>query len=434
MNPWETILEHLQKDITPQSYATWLKPARFSHVQDSVLFVRVPNETFRNWYAQNCMHLLQAAMAALPLNLDRIELVCEAKSGAKNKTESQGKLDFDKPIGHFNPRYTFETFVVGSCNQFAHAACEAVARNPSKAYNPLFLYGGVGLGKTHLIQAIGHVLQSKKSFRLCYVPCEQFVNDMISSIRYDKMTSFSERYRNVDTLLVDDIQFISSKERSQEVFFHTFNALYESQKQIVFTSDRPPQEIQQLEARLRSRFEQGLIADLQSPDFETKAAILMRKAEAQGITLPDDVVTFIATKIRTNIRELEGCMNRLLAYSSLTGVDITLGMAQQVLKSTLASQETRITIDAIQKVVADEFGLRVSELKTKDNSKKVVYPRQIAMFLARELAGVSLPAIGRSFGNKHHTTVLHSIEKVRTQKKTDKDLNTMLNRLTDVLH
>ena len=434
MNPWEKILEHVEKSISPQSYSTWLKPARFSHVEDSVLFVRVPNDKFRNWYAQNCLELMDAALQALPLSVNRIELICGGAGGSKSKPVAQGKLDFDKPVGHFNPRYTFDMFVVGACNQFAHAAADAVARNPSKAYNPLFIYGGVGMGKTHLIQAIGHVLQARAGFKLCYVPCEQFVNDMISSIRYDKMTSFSERYRNVDTLLVDDIQFVGSKERTQEVFFHTFNALYESQKQIVFTSDRPPQEIQQLEERLRSRFEWGLMADLQPPDFETKAAILMRKAEAQGISLPDEVITFIATKIRTNIRELEGCMNRLLAYSSLAGVEITVGMAQQILKTTLSSQETKINIDAIQKVVADEFGLRVSELKSKDNSKKIVYPRQIAMFLSRELSGASLPAIGRAFSNKHHTTVLHSIEKVREKKKVDKDLNRVINKLTDALH
>ena len=433
MNPWEKILEHLQKNISPQSYSTWLKPARFSHVAESKLFVRVPNETFRNWYAVNCEELLQKAIKDLPLGIREIEVLCDS-GGPKPKPAAQAKLDFGSTIGQFNPRYTFESFVVGSCNQFAHAASEAVARNPSKSYNPLFIYGGVGLGKTHLVQAIGHVLQAKRGFKICYVPCEQFVNDMISSIRYDKMTSFQDRYRNVDTLLVDDVQFVGSKERTQEVFFHTFNALYEAGKQIVLTCDRPPQEIEQLEDRVRSRFEWGLMADLQSPDFETKVAILMRKAEVQGFSLSEDVATFLAQKIRSNIRELEGSLNRLLAYSSLQGVEISVGMAQQILKSTLSAQETKINIDAIQKVVADEFRLRISDLKARSNTKKMVYPRQVAMFLSRELAGASLPEIGRAFGNKHHTTVLHSVDKIRDQKKVDKDLNRLINKLSDSLH
>ena len=432
-NPWEQILELLQKTLPPQSYETWLKPARFSRVEDAVLYVTVPNETFRNWYEQNCQEPIEEALQALGLDVERVEVVCRGAK-ARSKSAEQGRLEFPSTIGQFNPRYTFDSFVVGACNQFAHAAADAVARNPSKAYNPLLIYGGVGMGKTHLIQAIGHVLQQQRGFKLCYVTCEQFVNEMISSLRYDRMMSFSDKYRNVDALLVDDIQFVGSKERTQEVFFHTFNSLYESQKQIVFTSDRPPQEIQQIEERLRSRFEWGLMADLQAPDFETKVAILLKKAESLGTTLPIEVVTFLATRIRTNIRELEGCLNRILAYCSLTGAEISVGMAQQVLKTTLTAQETKINIEAIQKVVADEYGLRVHELKVKDNSRKVVFPRQIAMFLSRELAGASLPAIGRAFGNKHHTTVLHSIDKIRDQKKLDKDLNRVLNKLTDSLH
>lgn len=433
MNPWEQILEHLQKALSPQSYSTWLKPARFSHVENSVVFVRVPNDTFCTWFAQNCQALVSQALGKLPEKLDRVEMISGSAASSKPKVTEQRKLEFDSTIGQFNPRYTFDAFVVGACNQFAHAAADAVARNPSNAYNPLFIYGGVGMGKTHLIQAIGHVLKARHNWRLCYVPCEQFVNDMISSIRYDKMSSFQDRYRNLDTLLVDDIQFVGSKERTQEVFFHTFNSLYESQKQIVFTSDRPPNEIPQLEDRLRSRFEWGLMADIQAPDLETKVAILMRKAEALHIQLPDDVLTFIATKIRSNIRELEGSLTRLLAYSSLTGAEISMGMAQQTLRNTISAQEKKINMDAVQKVVADEFSLRINELKAKNNSKKVVYPRQIAMFLARELTGASLPEIGRAFGNKHHTTVLHSVEKIGAQKKLDKDLNRLINKLTDTL-
>jgi len=435
MNAWEVILEHLQKTLSPQNYATWLKPTRFSHVENSTLFVRVPNDTFRLWYAQNCENIVSEKLRALDLGIKQVEVICEP--GARKKTGAQGELNFDSAIGQFNPKYTFETFVVGACNNFAHAAAHAVARNPASQYNPLFIYGGTGMGKTHLIQAIGHTLHQKQKsngFRICYVSCETFVNEMINSIRYEKMTSFQERYRNLDTLLIDDIQFIGSKERTQEVFFYIFNALYETQRQIVFTSDRPPNDIPQLEDRLRSRFQSGLMADIQPPDLETKVAILMRKAESEGVSLPEELVTFLASRIRSNIRELEGCMNRLLAYASLTGTDASVGMAQQVLKDVLSKQDTRVDIDAIQKVVADHFGIKIGDLKAKNNSQKVVHPRQIAMFLARELAGASLPTIGRAFGNKHHTTVLHSIEKIRAEKKSDKDLNRVINKLTDSLH
>jgi len=298
----------------------------------------------------------------------------------------------------------------------------------------LFLYGGVGMGKTHLLQAIGHAIGAQKRLRLSYVAANQFVHDMINSIRYDRMVSFHDRYRNLDVLLVDDIQFVSSKERTQEEFFHTFNALYESQKQIVITSDRPPKEIQNLEERLRSRFEWGLMADIQPPDLETKVAILIRKADLQGVALAEDVALMIASKMHGNVRELEGALTRLLAYSSLTGAEISIGMAQQVLKGTLRSQERKVNIEAIQQVVADEFRLRPADLKARNNSRKVVYPRQVAMYLARELASASLPEIGRAFGGKHHTTVLHSIEKIRHSKISDKDLNRMLSRLSDLLH
>ena len=432
MNPWEQILEHLQKNISPQSYSTWLQPAHFSHVEDTVLFVRVPNEAFRNWYNQHCADLLKNALATLPLGIQRVEWLCPP-SGPNQTEPAQTKFDFDAPAALLNPRYTFDTFVVGSSNQFAHAAADAVGRSPSKAYNPLFLYGGSGMGKTHLLHAIGHAIAAKRRLRLCYVTTNKFFQEMINSIRYDRMASFHDRYQTPDVLLVDDIHFVSSKERTQEEFFHTFNALYEAQKQIVFTSDRPPKEIPQLEERLRSRFEWGLMADIQPPDLETKVAILIRKAEAQGVTLPDDVALLIASKMHGNVRELEGSLTRLLAYSSLTGAEISVGFAQQVLKGTLAHQERKINIEAIQKVVADEFRLRTPDLKARNNSKNVVFPRQIAMFLSRELAGASLPEIGRAFGGKHHTTVLHSVEKIREKRKADKDLNRLINKLHDSL-
>ena len=433
MNPWEKILAHLRESVSPRNYATWLRPARFSHVENSVLYVQVPNETFRAWYTQNCWSLLENALLALGLDVNRIELLC-APDAQKGSPPMQAVLDFDSPVAQFNPRYTFETFVVGPSNQFAHAAADAVARNPSKAYNPLFLYGGVGMGKTHLLQAIGRTLLAHRRLRLRYVTTNQFLHEVINSIRYDRMPSFHDRYRNLDVLLVDDIHFVSSKERTQEEFFHTFNALYEAQKQIVFTSDRPPNEIPHLEERLRSRFEWGLMADIQPPDLETRMAILIKKADLQGISLPDEVALFIASKIQSNIRELEGSLTRILAYSSLTGVEIGVGMAQHVLKSTLAAQERKINIEAVQQVVADEFKLRIADLKVRNNSRKVVYPRQVAMYLCRELAGASLPEIGRAFGGKHHTTVLHSVEKINGARKTDKELNRLIHKLSDSLH
>ena len=324
--------------------------------------------------------------------------------------------------------------MIGSGNQFAHAACQAVSQRPSKAYNPLFLYGGVGMGKTHLMQAIGHeVKRSLPQSAICYVSSEKFTNEMINSLRYDKMTSFRDKFRNVDVLLIDDIQFLAQKERTQEEFFHTFNALHESMKQIVIASDRPPKELAEIEDRLRSRFEWGLIADIQPPDLETKVAILQKKAEQERVTLPTDVALFIASNIRSNVRELEGALIRLVAHSSLIGAEITLPYTQQVLKNFIDSQARKVTIESIQKSVAEQFGLRLVEIKAKNNSRAIVYPRQIAMYLAKHMTEASLPEIGRQFGGKHHTTVLHSVEKIEETRKNDKDLNRLLNKLTEQL-
>ncbi|MBI4465614.1 MAG: chromosomal replication initiator protein DnaA [Acidobacteria bacterium] len=433
MNPWENILEHLREKLGLQNFNTWLKPVRFSHEENGALFVLVPNETFRNWFQHNCAELVEQAVRTIAPGIERIELVCQPE-GKQVGRPRQGELDFDSPHAQLNPRYVFETFVIGPSNQFAHAAADAVARNPSKAYNPLFLYGGVGMGKTHLLQAIAHSLSQRRGLRLRYVTTNQFLHEVINSIRYDRMASFHDRYRNLDALLVDDIHFVSSKERTQEEFFHTFNSLYEAQKQIVFASDRPPNEIPHLEERLRSRFEWGLMADIQPPDLETRVAILIKKAELLGSALPEEVALFIASKVQSNIRELEGCLTRVLAYSSLTGAEISAGMAQHILKNTLAAQERKVNIEAIQKVVADEFKLRIADLRARNNSKRVVYPRQVAMYLCRELAGASLPEIGRAFGGKHHTTVLHSTEKIRELKSKDHELNRLINKLTDSLH
>jgi chromosomal replication initiator protein len=330
------------------------------------------------------------------------------------------------------PRYTFDTFVVGSSNQFAHAACRAVAETPSRSYNPLFIHGGVGLGKTHLMHAIGHyVLQHHPGLALTYISSERFMNEMINAVRFDGILEFRSRYRSVDVLLVDDIQFVSGKEGTQNEFFHTFNALHDAQKQIVISSDRPPNEIPALEERLRSRFEWGLIADIQPPDLETRVAILKKKAEAEFVPLSDDVALYMASRIKSNIRELEGSLIRLIAYSSLTKSQLTIELAQQVLKSSEDHDEKAISIEQIQKFVAEYFHLKLTELKSRNNSKSIALPRQVAMYLCKALTHASLPEIGRSFGGKHHSTVIHSINKVEEMRKKtpefDHQIKTLLN-------
>ncbi len=452
-NPWLRILDALEKKINRHSYDTWLKPTRYSHSSGGILFVRVPTAEFRH-VGDKYADLIQEAIDVLGLEYQDVQFVTPEDDPAATPVRhdgglsprpvpittaavaqhpSQARFDWDS-AAQLNPRYTFDAFVIGSGNQFAHAACQAVAERPSKAYNPLFLYGGVGMGKTHLMQAIGHEIKRRlPQAAICYVSSEKFTNEMINSLRYDKMTSFRDKFRGVDVLLVDDIQFLAQKERTQEEFFHTFNALHESLKQIVIASDRPPKELAEVEDRLRSRFEWGLIADIQPPDLETKVAILQKKAEQEKVTLPTDVALYIASNIRSNVRELEGALIRLVAHSSLIGADITLPYAQQVLKNFIDSQARKVTIESIQKAVAEQFGLRLVEIKAKNNSRAIVYPRQIAMYLAKHLTEASLPEIGRQFGGKHHTTVLHSVEKIDEVRKNDKDLNRLINKLTEQL-
>ena len=349
-------------------------------------------------------------------------------------TAPQQRFDWNS-AAQLNPRYTFDAFIIGNGNQFARAAAQAVAEKPSKAYNPLFVYGGVGMGKTHLMHAIGHEMKRRQpNASICYASSEKFTNEMINSLRYDKMTSFRDKFRTVDLLLIDDIQFIAQKERTQEEFFHTFNALHESMKQIVIASDRPPKELAEIEDRLRSRFEWGLIADIQPPDLETKVAILQKKAENDHAHLPTEVALFIASNVRTNVRELEGALTRLIAWTGMHGLEITLPTAQQCLKQFIDTQVRKITIEAIQRMVAEHFGMRITELKQKNNSRSVVVPRQIAMFLAKQMTEASLPEIGRQFGNKHHTTVMHSIAKIEEERRRDTDLNRTLNKLQEQLN
>jgi chromosomal replication initiator protein len=438
INPWARILDALEKKINRHSYDTWLKPTRFSHCDDRKIYVQVPTPEFKT-IGERYADVISEALDGLGMGFEDVVFVApdpelpKPPQASHGPSGSQSRFDFDG-AAQLNPKYRFDDFVVGSGNQFAHAAARAVAERPSKAYNPLFVYGGVGMGKTHLVQAIGHdikKLQPQMSIR--YLTSEAFTNEMINSLRYERMSSFRDKFRSVDVLIIDDIQFLSQKERTQEEFFHTFNALHEAQRQLVIASDRPPKELAEIEDRLRSRFEWGLIADIQPPDLETKVAILQKKAESDNITLPMDVALFIASNIRSNVRELEGAYIRLVAHSSLTGREVSLAYAQEVLKQFIELQVRKVTIESIQKAVAEQFGLRLPEIKQKNNSRAIVYPRQIAMYLAKHMTDCSLPEIGRQFGGKHHTTVLHSIEKIEEKRKEDKDLNRMLNKLTEQL-
>jgi len=421
MNLWDQVLSLLQNRISSQVFDIWFRPTSLEKCDSErrELLVRVPNQRYQYWLTENYSGLVRDCLEESELRGYEFSFV----------TPSNGNGTC------LNPKYTFDRFVVGFCNQFAHAACQAVAEQPSKAYNPLFIYGGVGLGKTHLMHAIGHSIKKQQpSLRLLYISSERFVNDLINAIRYDTTLQFRETYRNIDVLLMDDIQFLAGKERTQEEFFHTFNALYDAQKQIVISSDSAPKEIPTLEERLHSRFEWGLIADIQPPDLETKLAILSKKAEQEKIGLPDDVALFIATNIKANVRELEGALIRLVAFHSLTGEEVTLPFAERVLKGIVDKNNRILTTELILKTVADFFGLKPVELKSKNNAKRVAEPRQIAMFLCRELINCSLTDIGREFGGKHHTTVLHSIRKIDQLRVTNPKTNAALNRLTDILH
>jgi chromosomal replication initiator protein len=431
---WDQILSRVETKVNRHSFSTWFKPTAFVEDGGRSITVRVPNTLFKDWLTKHYSVVLSEALAEVRRSESSVVFVAEPGAAVPPpEVPVPTAADVDDPAqseqtpAGLNPRYTFDTFIVGPSNQFAHAACRAVAEAPSRSYNPLFIYGGVGLGKTHLMHAVGQfVLQHDRNLKLTYISSERFMNEMINAVRYDRILDFRERYRSVDVLLVDDIQFVSGKEGTQTEFFHTFNALYDAQKQIVLSSDRPPHEIPALEERLRSRFEWGLIADIQSPDLETKVAILKRKAEAEAVPLPDSVAMYIAGRIKSNIRELEGSLIRLIAYASLTGREISLELTQEVLKNVIDQDDKAVTIDTIQKFVSDYYQLKVTELKSKNNSKSVALPRQIAMYLCKTLTHASLPEIGRSFGGKHHSTVIHSINKVEDLRKKDPDFNSLI--------
>ena len=465
-NIWEEILSCVQAKVNRDSFYTWFKPTAFVADDGATVTVRVPNALFKDWITKHYSGVIAEALdevrrtealvnfvasgtpeAEAPVAVRRAPAVSvNAEPGTQNvepgtRNPEPGTIGEDAlPPMHptssagLNPRYTFDTFIVGSSNQFAHAACRAVAEAPSRSYNPLFIYGGVGLGKTHLMHAIGHyVLLHDRSLVLTYISSERFMNEMINAVRYDRLIDFRERYRSVDVLLVDDVQFLAGKEGTQNEFFHTFNALYDSQKQIVLSSDCPPHEIEQLEERLRSRFEWGLIADIQSPDLETKVAILKKKAEAEEVPLPDSVAIYIAGRIKSNIRELEGSLIRLIAYASLTGRELSVDLAQEILHNVKDHEEKPITIDHIQKFVSDYYQMKLADLKSRNNSKSIAMPRQVAMYLCKNLTHASLPEIGRSFGGKHHSTVIHSIRKVEALRKENTQFNTLLNSFLESL-
>jgi chromosomal replication initiator protein len=421
---WDEVLRRVEGKVNRHSFATWFRPTTLLSSDGATLRVGVPNGQFRDWLSKNYMGVLLEALGEA--GQGDLRIVFEEIGEEAPAVAQPAAAEREAP--HLNPKYTFESFVVGSSNQFAHAAARAVAEIPSKSYNPLFIYGGVGLGKTHLMHAIGHyILAREKRLNVLYISTDRFINEMINAIRFDRLPSFRQKYRSIDVLLIDDIQFIAGKDRTQEEFFHIFNALHDAQKQIVISSDCPPRQIPTIEERLHSRFEWGLIADIQSPDIETKVAILRKKAEAEKVELPENVALFIASKVRTNIRELEGSLIRLIAYASLTGREIDLALTQETLRDLLHTEDKPVTIEMIQKFVADHYSLKISELKAKNNSKSVAVPRQIAMYLTKSLTSSSLPEIGKEFGGKHHSTVIHSIRKIDDLRKQDPEFDRLIN-------
>ncbi|HLF56184.1 MAG TPA: chromosomal replication initiator protein DnaA [Thermoanaerobaculia bacterium] len=422
---WKLLGERLRTKLSPEEYSAWIAPLRVARESDGELVLAAPSPRFVHTVEENYRALLDREVAALGDEMPQVVITAGEEVAAA--APAADGLD---PASRLNPKYTFETFVVGASNQFAHAAARAVAESPSRSYNPLFVYGGVGLGKTHLLHAIGHLVARRHAgLKVLYLTAEQFVNRLINSLRFKSMHAFRERYRAIDVLLVDDIQFLANKERTQEEFFHTFNTLYTNQKQIVLSSDGSPRSMPQIEERLRSRFEWGLIADIQVPDLETKIAILRRKADLDGAVLPDDVALFVARQVRSNVRELEGLLNRVVAFASLTGKALSLDLAKETLKDILPDESRRPSSADIIKFVARHYGLKVSEIKSKSNAKPIAFPRQVAMFLCKQLTDLSYPEIGRQFNDKHHSTVMYSVDKIEQLRASDEEFSRTLDSL-----
>jgi len=457
MNVWGRILHSLKGRLNQEILDKWFSSIQFENLDSSqhVLRLRAPNQGVKDWVVSNCGKILAESLNEqrlsgysvgwvvgkdpdwVPLDLtlspqDDRELTTPDILPIVSASEPASAPPAEPSL---SAKYTYESFVVGSCNQFAHAASLAVAEAPGRTYNPLYLYGGVGLGKTHLMHACGHAIKARNQhLKLCYISSERFMNDLINAIRYDKTQSFREKYRSVDVLLIDDVQFMAGKERTQEEFFHTFNALYDQQKQIVISSDCPPREIPTLEERLHSRFEWGLIADIEPPDLETKIAILKRKGDLIGVTIPDDVAMFIAGRVKSNVRELEGSLVRLIAIASLRGEPISKSLAQDAIRNIAKEEESGVvTIQQIQKQVASTYKLTIEELISKNNARQISHPRQVAMYLCKHLTKHSYPEIGRAFGGKHHTTVMHSVEKIEALVATDETLQRLISELSESL-
>lgn len=443
-NLWDKILQAAKGKLPPQAYNSWFSQTKIVKFNDNKLIVAVPNDFCKEWLEKHYVEFIKDLLTDL-LNLKKEDINIKFKTSTLKPSKSiqENKIKQIEPkINNMNnnnieillqPKYTFDTFVVGNGNRFAHAACLAVAQSPAKAYNPLFVYGGVGLGKTHLMQAIGnYILQNnlRKKINVLYISSEKFTNELINSIRDDRTGSFRDKYRSVDVLLIDDIQFLAGKERTQEEFFHTFNSLYDSNKQIVITSDRPPKEIPTLEDRLISRFEWGLITDIQPPDLETRIAILRKKAQLENLDIPSEVINFIADKIPSNIRQLEGALTKLIAFSTLTKNSLSIHLAQEILKDIIPIENKEISINQIQKITADYFNIKLSALLSKKRTKNIVMARQVAIYLSRELTDFSLPAIGEIFGGKDHTTILHSYSKIKNKIEKDKSLKSVIENLT----
>ncbi len=446
---WKDTLQHLEGQLSAQHFSTWIKPIRLQGIAKDVVRLEVPNRFVLDWVRSNYAQLIQSTLSSLGAVDYKIDWSISRTNSAETHEESNSEAPRDSerqaprtlttsaPQSHtnLNPKYTFDAFVSGSSNQFAHAAAMAVAANPATTYNPLFIYGGVGLGKTHLVNAIGNAMLARNpQLRVCYYASEKFMNELINSIRYAKMDDFRNKFRSMDVLLIDDVQFIAGKERTQEEFFHTFNALYESHKQIVVTSDKFPKEIPELEERLRSRFEWGLIADIQPPDVETKQAILRLKAEQNRIELPEDVARFLASSVTNNVRELEGYLVRIGAYASLTSTPISLEMAKDILKDILVDKSREITVEEIQKTVASHFNIKVSDIRSPKRLKALILPRQIAMYLSRQLTECSYPEIGERFGGKDHSTIIHAIRKIEKNLQDDLNLRVTIDNLKTSLN
>jgi len=443
LNPWDLIKAKLAERIAPQEFQNWVMRTSLESLDQGSLRVQVPDQVTKDFIEQEYAEQIRSAILELNLPVEKVvylphvETRTAAADSPSSSSSSSSLADpvFASAAGQLNARFRFDNFVVGSCNQFAHAAARAVADSPSRSYNPLFIYGGVGMGKTHLMHAIGRELLDKyPSIRVVYTSSERFMNEMILCLRSNRMPAFQRHFRSADVLLVDDVQILAGKERMQEEFFHTFNELYDHQKQIVLSSDSAPKSTAGLVERLRSRFEWGLMVDVQPPDLETKMAILDKKAELEGVELPEEVRIYIATKTKSNVRELEGALIKLIAYSSITGSPVTLQMAQQVLKYLISTGERRITMESVLRAVAEKFSMQPQQLKQKSNTRQITYPRQIAMYLMKDLTQASLPEIGRVFGGKHHTTVLHSVQKIERLRQTDTDLNRLIHSLIDSVH